>query len=430
MILAQILLYYSLFKTKTMNQCLVLRRGILFMKDVSPWQFIKPPFILATIFCLFSLVTTAQQRITGKVVAGSSAVEGATVQVKGLTVSTQTDVNGNFSINAAPNATLVITFVGYEQQEVKVGRRSSLLIKLKQTDKQLDEVVVVGYGMQKKESMVGAIVQVKGNVLEKNGGVPSIGAALTGSLPGVITVATTGQPGSEDPRIYIRGQDTWNNTNPLVLVDGIERSMSSVDIGSVESISVLKDASATAVFGVKGANGVILITTKHGRVGKPDIRFTTNTTMKVISKLGSKYDSYDAIKIRDLAIENELGVSPASWGNYVPNADINKYRNPANQAEAERYPNIDWQNELIKKAAMDYHASMDISGGTPFVKYFVALDYLNEGDIIKKLPNGKSYQPGYGFNRTNVRANLDFNLTKTTVLTANLAGSYGVTQDA
>jgi TonB-linked SusC/RagA family outer membrane protein len=400
------------------------------MKDVSPWQFIKPPFILATIFCLFSLVTTAQQRITGKVVAGSSAVEGATVQVKGLTVSTQTDVNGNFSINAAPNATLVITFVGYEQQEVKVGRRSSLLIKLKQTDKQLDEVVVVGYGMQKKESMVGAIVQVKGNVLEKNGGVPSIGAALTGSLPGVITVATTGQPGAEDPRIYIRGQDTWNNTNPLVLVDGIERSMSSVDIGSVESISVLKDASATAVFGVKGANGVILITTKHGRVGKPDIRFTTNTTMKVISKLGSKYDSYDAIKIRDLAIENELGVSPASWGNYVPNADINKYRNPANQAEAERYPNIDWQNELIKKAAMDYHASMDISGGTPFVKYFVALDYLNEGDIIKKLPNGKSYQPGYGFNRTNVRANLDFNLTKTTVLTANLAGSYGVTQDA
>ena len=153
--------------------------------------------------------------------------------------------------------------------------------------------------------------------------------------------------------------------------------MCSVDIGSDASISVLKDASATAVFGVKGANGVILITTKRGKLGKPDISFTGNTTVKVISKLGSKDNSYDAIKTRDLAIENELGVSPASWGNIVPFPEINKYLHPANQAEAERYPNVDWQSELVKKAVMDYHASMNISGGTPFVWYFAALDYLN-----------------------------------------------------
>ncbi len=121
---------------------------------------------------------------------------------------------------------------------------------------------MVGYGKQKKQSLVGAISQVKGDVLQRTGGVSSLGAALTGNLPGVITVATQGTPGGEDPKIYIRGQSTWNNSDPLILVDGIERPMNSVDIGSVETISVLKDASATAVFGVKGANGVILITTK------------------------------------------------------------------------------------------------------------------------------------------------------------------------
>ncbi len=148
---------------------------------------------------------------------------------------------------------------------------------------------------------------MKGEVLQRAGGVSSLGAALTGNLPGVITVATQGTPGAEDPKIYIRGQSTWNNSDPLVLVDGIERPMNSVDIGSVETISVLKDASATAVFGVKGANGVILITTKQGREGRAEIRFTGNATMKIPSKLASKYDAYDAIRIRNLAIERELG---------------------------------------------------------------------------------------------------------------------------
>lgn len=372
--------------------------------------------------------------IQGKVTnSKGEPLEGASIIEKGVpNNATETKKDGTFAIKVAGNkAVLLVSYVGYTSKEVAVGSRpGGLSIVLSPVTQALDSVIIVGYGRQKKESVVGSIVQVKGEVLERNGGVSSIGAALTGNLPGVITLATTGEPGGEDPKIYIRGQSTWNSTDPLVLVDGIERAMSSVDISSVESISVLKDASATAVFGVKGANGVILITTKHGREGKADIRFTANTTMKVISKLGSKYDSYDAIKIRDLAIENELGLSPASWGNYVPSGELNKYRNPANQAEAERYPNINWQDQLIKKAATSYNASMNISGGTPFVKYFTAIDYLNEGDMLKKLSNGKSYQPGYGYNRTNVRTNLDFNLTKTTVLTANLAGSYGVKQDA
>ena len=149
---------------------------------------------------------------------------------------------------------------------------------------QLEEVVVVGYGQQKKASVVGSITQTSGKTLERAGGVSSLGAALTGNLPGVITSSSTGMPGEEDPQIIIRTKSSWNNSEPLVLVDGVEREMSSVDISSVENISVLKDASATAVYGVKGANGVILITTKRGKEGKANVQIKANVTAKVVSK--------------------------------------------------------------------------------------------------------------------------------------------------
>ena len=148
----------------------------------------------------------------------------------------------------------------------------------------MEEVVVVGYGQQKKASVVGSITQTSGKTLERAGGVSSLGAALTGNLPGVITSSSTGMPGEEDPQIIIRTKSSWNNSEPLVLVDGVEREMSSVDISSVENISVLKDASATAVYGVKGANGVILITTKRGKEGKANVQIKANVTAKVVSK--------------------------------------------------------------------------------------------------------------------------------------------------
>jgi TonB-linked SusC/RagA family outer membrane protein len=374
----------------------------------------------------FSLV------ITGKITDDKGLPLGeVTIAERGTNNITMSNADGTFTITVVnEKAVLVISHVGYTAQEIAVKGRLRIDVRLVLSSLSMDSTIVVGYGRQKKQSLVGAISQVKGDVLQRTGGVSSLGAALTGNLPGVITVATQGTPGGEDPKIYIRGQSTWNNSDPLVLVDGIERPMNSVDIGSVETISVLKDASATAVFGVKGANGVILITTKRGREGRAEIRFTGNATVKVPSKLASKHDAYDAVRIRDLAIERELGVSPASWYSYVPYAELDKYRNPANQEEAERYPNIDWQDQLIKNHVMSYNGSLNVSGGSPLVKYFTSVDYLHEGDIIKKIDNGKSYKPGYGFDRVNARTNLDFNLTRSTVLTANLAGSYGVKQDA
>jgi TonB-linked SusC/RagA family outer membrane protein len=310
-------------------------------------------------------------------------------------------------------------------KEVKVGKKREFKLTL-EDDNAIGEVVVVGYGQQKKASVVGSITQTTGEVLERAAGVSDIGAALTGNLPGVTTMQGNGMPGEEEPQIIIRGSSSWNNSDPLVLVDGIERPMSSVDISSVESISVLKDASATAVYGVKGANGVILITTKRGQEGKAKIDVGFNTTLKSPSKLPNKYDSYDALMLRNRAIEHELGVTPESWANIRSQEFINNYRNQTTQEQRERYPNVDWQDALFKDAAMSYNANVNVSGGTKFVRYFASADYVHEGDLFRVYDNGRNYKSGYGFDRINVRSNLDFTITPTTTLKVNLAGSNGV----
>lgn len=369
--------------------------------------------------------------VNGKIVDDKGApVNGASILERGTNNATVSDANGSFSITVAnEKAVLVISYVGFAQQEIAVKNNKSLFVRLASLTQAMDSIVVVGYGRQRKQSVVGAITQTTGAVLQRAGGVSTIGGALTGNVPGVITVQGSGTPGAEDPTIYIRGQSTTNGSSPLILVDGIERSMSGVDVGSVESISVLKDASATAVFGVKGANGVILITTKRGVEGKAAINITANTTVKIPSRLPGKYDSYDALKIRNWAIERELALSPSSWADYTPYAILDKYRHPANQQEAEQYPNIDWQKETVKDFATSNNLNVNISGGSSFVRYYTALDLLHEGDILKVPDNGKGYKAGFYYNRLNVRANLDFKLTSSTTLAANLSGLSGNKQD-
>jgi TonB-linked SusC/RagA family outer membrane protein len=355
------------------------------------------------------------------------ALIGASVVVKGSpAMATVSDLDGNFSLKVpSQNSVLVVSYVGMNPQQIKVGGQRNIKVKL--TDNtQINEVVVVGYGQQKKASVVGAITQTDAKALERTGGISNLGAALTGNLPGVTTMSSTGMPGDEDPKIVIRGISSWNSSDPLVLVDGIERPMSSIDIASVQSVSVLKDASATAVYGVKGANGVILITTKRGQEGKAKIEIGMQMTTKVVSKLPNKMDSYGALYVRNQAIEQELGLSPDSWGKITPAAILDKYRNPANLEESERYPNVDWTDQLFNKSAMSYNPNINISGGTKFVKYFASVDFLHEGDLYKEYDNGRGYDSGFGYNRLNVRSNLDFQLTKTTKLKANLFGSAGM----
>lgn len=190
----------------------------------------------------------------------------------------------------------------------------------------------------------------------------------------------------------------------------------------------MKDASATAVFGVRGANGVILITTKRGEEGKANVDINVNTTMKTYSKLPELMDSYDALMLRNRVIENELGYAPSQWVNYRPQDIINKYRYPANLEEFERYPNVNWVDELLKDVATSYNANVNVSGGTRFVKYFASLDYAHEGDIYKQFDNNRGYKTGFGYDRINVRSNMDFSLTKSTTLRVNLSGSHAVSK--
>ena len=408
----QFLADYSSDKRKGLKS-----RGILFF------------FLL---MCSLNLAAQGKFTVTGKVLDGNDEpLIGAAIVLKSNTsVGTVADFDGNFTLEVPDgNAVLTVSYLGMAPQDVKVNGRHMIVVTLREDSEMLDEVVIVGYGQQKKESVVGAITQTKGEVLERAGGVADIGAALTGNLPGVITTSSNGMPGEEEPEIVIRGASSWNNSDPLVLVDGIERPMSSVDISSVASISVLKDASATAVYGVKGANGVILITTKRGQEGKAQIDISAQMTMKVPSKLPNKLDSYDALMARNVAIEHELALSNAvgsgAWGYITPQAIINKYRYPANLEEYERYPNVDWQDVLFKDYAMSYNANLNVSGGTNFVKYFVSADFLHEGDLFDVMDNGRGYNSGYGYNRINVRSNLDFQLTKTTTFKVNIAGSNG-----
>lgn len=397
-----------------------------------PYQTTTMFFGLLILF-LFSPTAYAndsvQRTITGRVISAEDnlGVPGVNILVKDVPgVGAVTDMEGNYSIEAPSEATLVFSYIGFKTVERKIGDQSVINVALELDSQTLEEVIIVGYGKQKREAVVASIVEVGGEVLERTGGVSNIGSALTGNVPGVVTSASTGMPGEEEPRIQIRGQSTWNGSEPLILVDGVERPMSSVAISSVESISVLKDASATAVYGVRGANGVILVTTKRGKKGEATIRVKVNTTMKVPSKLPGKLDSYGALMVRNRAIENELGLNPNGWNDYLPLDIIDKYRNPASIEERERYPNVDWAETLFRDYTMSYNANVNVSGGTDFVKYFTTADFLREGDLMQKYDNNRGYEPGYGYNRLNVRGNLDFQLTPSTLFQVNLAGSRGV----
>ena len=392
-------------------------------------QLIRQTIPAILMLMAFSTTLCAQNNISVKGTVADAAGEpliGASVVVKGQTsLGTVTDFDGNFVLKVpSESSVLVISYVGMTTKEVKVGSQRTFKVTLAD-DTQLEEVIVVGYGQQKKASVVGAITQTTGEVLQRSAGINDIGSALTGNLPGVVTTASSGIPGEEDPQIVIRGQSSWNNSAPLVLVDGIERPMSSVDMQSVATVSVLKDASATAVYGVKGANGVILITTKRGSEGKAQISVSANAIMKIPSMLPDKFDSYDALVARNTAVEHELNLAPEAFSYMKPMSFIENYRNQTTVEQRERYPNVDWQRAMFKKSTMSYNANLNISGGTKFVKYFASVDFVSEGDLFKSFPTGRHYDRSISYNRVNVRSNLDFQITKSTVFKVNIAGSNG-----
>ncbi len=386
-------------------------------------------------FCIVLMVVTssvalAQSNVTikGSVVDkdGQPLIGVAVVNQSDLAVGTATDVDGQYRIVVPAGTSLQISYMGMKTQTIKVTKSSTINVTLEADSQQLEEVIVVGFGQQKKASVVGAITQVSGDVLQRSSGITDVGNALTGNLPGVITTSSTGMPGEENPEIIIRGASSWNSSAPLILIDGIERPLSSVDVNSIANISVLKDASATAVYGVKGANGVILVTTKRGEEGRAKINVSFNSAFKTPSQLPEKYDSYDALSRRNYVIEHELGISPSSWGKITPENILLKYRYPANLTEAERYPNVNWEDEIFDDFAMSYNLNVNASGGSKKFKYFAGVDYQYEGDLFKEWSNGRGYNTEFSYQRINARTNLDYEITPTTKFSLNLAGSIGI----
>ena len=364
------------------------------------------------------------------------ALIGVSIVVKGTTTGTITDIRGNFRLEVPLDAeTLVFSYVGMKTQEVDIVDKLSLNIIMFEELVGMEEVVVVGYGTQKKESVVGAISQATGEEIRQSVQGADLGVALRGSLPGLISLQSTGIPGGADympsvaagsnsassATMYIRGMNTWNISSPLVLVDGVERDLVNINPYEVERISLLKDASATAVFGVKGANGVILITTARGREGRAKLSFDASTTAKTISKLPSLADSYTGLLNKNYAIMNEIPITENSWAFITPWEKLIMFRD---QTYPEYLPNVDWQDVFTKDYAIDHNINLNMSGGTKFVKYFGSIAYVHEGDILNVKNMGQGYNPMYQFDRLNWRSNLDFNITSTTKFTANLAGQF------
>ena len=380
-------------------------------------------FLLAGLM-LLSLGASAQSKVTGKVVdANGEEIIGATVREAGTKNATVTDFDGNYAITVGPNATLNISYIGYKDVSVKVNGRSVVDITMTGDETALEEVVVVGYGQQKKESVIGAISQVTSKDLLSTPAA-NVSQAIAGKIPGVITSQTSGAPGADDAQIFIRGRATFaGDAQPLILVDGVERSFSQIAPDDIETISVLKDASATAVYGVRGANGVMLITTKRGKEQKPVVSLTANFQFQSPTRKNTYLNSYDTVKLLEEALSND-GL-PSQYSSY----DIDMFQKSVNGqlsgADALLYPNVDWYDEVLKSSAPAQRYNASVRGGTKRMRYYASLEYYNQGSLFKNLSrDAYGNSSSLGYNRYAFRANADFFLTKDLTFSVNFGTRF------
>ncbi|HAZ58458.1 TonB-dependent receptor [Bacteroides graminisolvens] len=369
----------------------------------------------------------AQQRQVTGIVKDQTGepIIGASVLEKGSTNGVITDLDGNFklTVSNAVKAVLQISYVGYKTQEISVNGKTLLEVVLKEDTELLDEVVVVGYGAQKKESVVGAISQVSSKELLASPAA-NVSQAIAGKIPGVITTQTSGAPGQDDTKINIRGRATFaGDGSPLILVDGVERTFSQIAPDDIETISVLKDASATAVYGVRGANGVMLITTKRGRDQKPEVNLTANWQIQSPTRSDTYLDSYQSVVLLEEALKND-GLPSQFSAN-----DIEMYRKSAagelSGLDAMLYPNVDWYDEVLKKSAPAQRYNVSVRGGTKRMRYYASAELYDQKGLIKELSQdmyGNSSSPSY--RRYAFRANMDLFLTKDLTFSVNFGTRF------
>lgn len=323
-----------------------------------------------------------------------------------------TDIDGRYRIRTVKNDTLLFTFVGYEPLKVAVGGREQIDVVLADAETFMDEVVVVAYGEQKKISLTGAISSVGTKELRQSP-VANLSNALAGRLPGLVAFQPSGEPGNDLSQLFIRGVSTFNNAAPLVVVDGVlGRDFAQLDPNEVESISILKDASSTAVYGVRGANGVILVTTRRGKSGKPQISFSSELGYQSPIRLPEFLDSYNYALLYNEALENDN--LPAKFSAQ----DLEYYRIGA---DPYLYANTDWFEEFLKPYTPISRANLNISGGGDKVRYFVSASALSQ-DGMYNFTKLNEYDSNAKFNRYNFRSNIDIDLTKNFTVGLDLAG--------
>jgi len=363
----------------------------------------------------FTETKQAQQQITVTGIVtdeDGNPLPGTNIIIKGTTQGTITDANGKYTLSVDPNATLVFSFVGYKSQEIPVAGKGVINVTLNAEAMRLEEVVAVGYGVQEKKTLVGAVSQADGESILRTGGATTLGESLSGLMPGILVIQGGFQPGGENTTITIRGKSSWNGNDPLFLIDGIERDFNYIDQNEIESISVLKDASATAVFGVRGANGVILVTTKRGTEGKAKIRAS--------AKMGIKQMIADYEYIphaTSMELYNEALANDGSYDLMFSEQYIDNWRN---NVDPYFYPEIRWDKELLKPYGISQAYNINVSGGNKFMKYFTSAGYTYEGDMFKSEKQ-KGYDPRFKYEKFNFRSNFDFDITESTKLSVGLS---------
>ncbi|MDR2472830.1 MAG: TonB-dependent receptor [Tannerella sp.] len=364
--------------------------------------------IILFALCLLPSIATAQTYTMKGVVYDETGetLPGVSVFIKGTTIGTSTDANGTFSIKAAKGNTIAFSYIGYEDYEYRVEKEdANMQIHLAVSAVNIDEVVVTGLAKQRKISVVGAITAV--DVSELQTPATSMVNMLGGRVPGVISMMNSGEPGKNISEFWVRGIGTFGASSAaLVLIDGLEGDLNSIDPADVESFSVLKDASATAVYGVRGANGVILVTTKRGSVDRLKITARVNLTLSYLTRMPEYLRAYDYA-----GLANEAKVVRGDEPLYTPL----EMRFIQYHLDRDLYPDVDWQNEILKRNGFQQTYYMSAAGGGEIAQYFISLGMSNEAAAYKMDPSSV-YKTGVGYDTYNYRMNLDINMTKTTSL--------------
>ena len=353
-------------------------------------------------------------KVSGTVVDDeNSPLIGVSVTVKGSKDAAITDIDGHFYISVpSKNSVLVFNYLGFKQQEVRVGSDINFNIQLKEDAVATDEVVVVGYGNQKKLSVIGSIQTLDPGKLQV-GSSRSLSNNLAGQLAGVIAYQPSGEPGYDNSQFWIRGISSFNtgNNNPLVLVDGVERSLNDIDPAEIESFSVLKDASASAMYGVRGANGVIIINTKRGTVAKPSVDFRFEQSITKPTKLPEFIGAAEY-----MSLLNNLCSDP-SKRLFTKDQILKTYYG----YDKDLYPDVNWIDAITNDYASSLRGNMTVSGGSNILRYSLTASVYHENGIMS-VDESLPYDTGSKLTRFNMRANVDLDLTKTTLLRFNVGG--------